>query len=226
MNTKRHMRDSVNQHLVDIADNRGVERFGLMNNQIWIEDPKRLVFTLSRYKFVAKMLEGAEQVIEVGCGDGMGARIVGQFVRNITVTDFDPVFIEDIKARSADEWPMDAFVHDIVANPLPGLYNAAFSMDVLEHIPAEHEDTFVRNISAALTDHAILIVGMPSLESQAYASPPSRAGHINCKTQADFKALMVKHFHNVLMFSMNDEVVHTGFSKMAHYSIAVCCSKR
>jgi hypothetical protein len=28
------------------------------------------------------------------------------------------------------------------------------------------------------------------------------------------------------MFSMNDEVVHTGYHKMAHYLFALCCEKR
>ena len=37
---------------------------------------------------------------------------------------------------------------------------------------------------------------------------------------------MQRHFHNVFLFSMNDEVVHTGFSPMAHYLLALCCTKR
>jgi hypothetical protein len=27
------------------------------------------------------------------------------------------------------------------------------------------------------------------------------------------------------MFSMNDEVVHTGFHPMAHYLFALCCTR-
>ena len=57
----------------------------------------------------------------------------------------------------------------------------------------------------------MLIIGTPSLESQAYASPPSKAGHINCKSGDELKALLSSYFHNVFLFSMNDEVVHTGF---------------
>jgi len=40
------------------------------------------------------------------------------------------------------------------------------------------------------------------------------------------KKTMEKHFANVFMFSMNDEVVHTGYHKMAHYLLALCCTKR
>ena len=51
----------------------------------------------------------------------------------------------------------------------------------------------------------------------------SKAGHVNCKTGADFKGFMTGYFHHVFLFSMNDEVVHTGFDKMAHYLFCVCC---
>jgi hypothetical protein len=67
---------------------------------------------------------------------------------------------------------------------------------------------------------------MPSLESQVHASPTSRAGHVNCKTMPDLKKTMQKYFHNVFMFSMNDEVVHTGYHPMAHYLFALGASKK
>ena len=40
------------------------------------------------------------------------------------------------------------------------------------------------------------------------------------------KALFEQHFHNVLLFSMNDEMVHTGFAPMAHYLFVICTGKR
>ena len=58
------------------------------------------------------------------------------------------------------------------------------------------------------------------------ASPPSKAGHVNCKDGLGFRALMQRFFHNVFLFSMNDEVVHTGFYPMAHYLFALCCGPR
>ncbi len=46
------------------------------------------------------------------------------------------------------------------------------------------------------------------------------------KMEPDFKKVMERHFHSVFMFSMNDETVHTGYHKMAHYSIAVAAHKK
>ena len=78
----------------------------------------------------------------------------------------------------------------------------------------------------ALKGSGTLIVGMPSLESQAYASPQSKAGHVNCKTGSALKSLFQEYFENVFLFSMNDEVIHTGYAPMAHYLIVLCCGKK
>lgn len=55
---------------------------------------------------------------------------------------------------------------------------------------------------------------------------PSAIQHINLKSHATLRALMAKYFENVFMFSMNDEVVHTGFGAMGHYIFAVGAGKR
>jgi len=218
----RQARDPVNQGIFALEEEIGVARLGLMNNQVWHQDPKRLVFTLARYKFVAKMLKGKENVAEYGCGDAFCSRLVKQEVGRLTVTDFDPHFIADAQDRMNDRWRFEAKVHDVLAAPLPGRFDAAYSLDVMEHIDAGQEDRFLDNIKASLTEQGVLIIGMPSLESQAYASAESKAGHVNCKSGEELRRVMSRHFHNVFLFSMNDEVVHTGFLPMAHYLLALC----
>ena len=81
------------------------ERMGLMSGWSWYDDPKRLVFFLSRYKFVAKMLAGFDHVLEVGCGDGFGTRIVVQAVGRLTAVDFDPEFVGSAKDIMSPRWP-------------------------------------------------------------------------------------------------------------------------
>jgi hypothetical protein len=220
-------REPQYQCCLDLREAHGAIRFGLMSAQGWIEDPKRLVFVLSRYKFVAKMLTGLDRVLEVGCADAFGTRVVMQEVGSVTALDFDPVFIEDAKSRALPGDRAEYLVHDMLGGPAPGApYAAAYSLDVIEHIPAADEDRFVGNIAASLADDGVFVIGSPSLESQRYASPPSKAGHVNCKSHKDFRALMRRHFGNVFLFSMNDEVVHTGYAPMAHYLLALCCLPR
>ena len=149
-----------------------------------------------------------------------------QEVDALTVVDFDPVFIDDCRARMSPRWPLDCRVHDMCDGPLEAEFDGAYSLDVLEHIPRDLEHRFVGNICRSLCPEGILIVGSPSLESQQHASPPSKEGHVNCKTAPEFKSLMERYFSSVFIFSMNDEVVHTGFSPMAHYLIALCCHRK
>lgn len=210
----------------DVMERHGISRLGLMTNESWNQDPKRTLFTLARYKFVAKMLAGAERVLEVGCADAFGTRLVQQSVARVTAVDFDPVFIDDVKARLDPAWPMECFVHDLLEGPVPGQFDAIYSLDVLEHIDPDREAQFISSMLKSLDPTGVMVVGMPSLESQAYASPQSKVGHVNCKSGADFKALMKRYFSNVFLFSMNDEIVHTGFYPMAHYLIALCCGKK
>ena len=220
-------REPQYQNCLELRDEKGLARLGLMSNQVWHDDPRRLAFVLARYKFVAKMLSGLDHVLEVGCADAFATRIVQQEVDRLTAVDFDPIFVEDALSRMEDEWRFDCRVHDMLEGPVePGGFDGAYSMDVLEHIPPEDERTFMGNVVASLTPHGVAVIGSPSLESQQYASPTSKEGHVNCKSAPDMKALMESYFHNVFMFSMNDEVVHTGFYPMAHYLLALCTTPR
>lgn len=215
------------QAALETRESRGIASLGLMCNQVWHDDPRRLAFMAARYKFVAKMFSGRAKVAEAGCGDGFCARIVKQEVSSLSLFDFDPVFIEDINHRADANWPMQAIKHDLLAEPLPDApYDGIYSLDVLEHIPPAQEKLFVQNLTRSLGKGGALIIGTPSLESQRYASAQSRQGHINCKNGEQLRELLLAHFHQVFLFSMNDEVVHTGFLPMAHYLLALCCEPR
>ena len=224
--TDEHTKEPQYQRGLELYRDLGAETLGPMMSQVWTDDPRRLTFVLARYKFVSKMLSGKARVLEVGCADAFGTRVVQQEVGAVVAIDFDPVFVKDVQDRMRERWTFDCRVHDMLAGPLLPPFDAAYSLDVLEHIERKDEDRFMTNVVHSLTDDGVLIVGSPSIESQAYASPPSKAGHVNCKDAAELKTLMLRYFANVFMFSMNDEVVHTGFSPMAHYLFAMGAGRR
>lgn len=213
---------------VELIRRRGYERMGLHASWAWYDDPKRVVFSLSRYKFVAKMLEGAPEVLEYGCADGFASRIVAQAVGHLTCMDFDREFIESARETAAGgKWPIDFRIHDAVTDgPIKGAFDGIYCLDVFEHIHPDNEHQALIDMMKPLKEDGVFIIGMPSLESQKYASALSKAGHVNCKKQPEFKKFMKEYFMNVFMFSMNDEVVHTGFYAMAHYNFAVACGPR
>lgn len=216
-------REPQYQEHVTLRDQKGLTALGLRANAFWELDPRGLLFTMARHKFVAKLLSGRQRVLEVGCGDAFCTRLVLQEVGSVCAVDFDAVFLEDAAVRLAGEerWKVELRQHDMLDGPVMGPFEAAYSLDVLEHIQPEDERTFLKNAADSLEPHGVLVIGMPSLPSQAYASERSRAGHVNCKDGPALNALMSEFFENVFMFSMNDEVVHTGHHGMAHYLFAV-----
>lgn len=208
-----------------LQQNGGFVTLGESASYNWIDDPARLLFSLSRYKFVGKAFEGFRDVLEVGSADGMGAYLVSKYVTEMTCVDIDNDLIESARMTVSRYAKNVKFEAGNVEDPnfLPErLFDGIFLLDVLEHIPAKNEDRFIRALSRRLHKFGTLIIGMPSLESQVYASSLSKLGHVNCKKQVELKNLCKSHFQAVFMFGANDEVIHTGFAGMQHYRLALC----
>jgi 2-polyprenyl-3-methyl-5-hydroxy-6-metoxy-1,4-benzoquinol methylase len=186
-------------------------------------DPKHLAFVLARYKFAAKMLHGRERVMEVGSGDGFGLPIIAQAVGQVHCVDWDQRLL-DGNARRLKHLTNVTYVKADLNKEAPGLnVDAAYWIDVLEHLDADTESAMLRNIIRCLPDEGVLLTGTPNKAASQYASPQSEKAHINLKTMDELRALMQRRFHNVFMFGMNDEVLHTGYAPMCHYiwSLAV-----
>ena len=212
-----------NQAQIDDFRRLGPATLGPWTSHIWRSDPRHLGFLLARYKFVSKMLAGRASVLEVGCGDAVGTPVVLQTVGAVHGIDFEPLVVSDAIARYGREGCDRATfgVHDMLTAPLAQTFDAAFSLDVIEHIPQAQETLFVDHVVQSLSEHGVFIMGTPNITANAYASPASKAGHINLKSAETLHSLLSRSFHNVFLFSMNDEVVHTGYSPMAHYLLGM-----
>ena len=184
-------------------------------------DPKHMCFVLSRYKFFAKLLEGKQKVLEIGCGDAIGLPIVAQAVGRIYATDWDAAIIEENKRRASFISNCTFSQFNIAAGPFSETLDAVYLLDVIEHVEPSEEQRMMEHIVKSLSQTGVCLIGTPNKEASRFASPQSEVGHINLKTHKDLRALMDRYFSNVFLFSMNDEVVHTGFYPMAHYLMAM-----
>lgn len=189
------------------------------------KDPKHLLFVLSRYKFVAKMLANRGRLLEVGAGDGLGASLVVQSGNEVVGIDLEPLGLDESADTSWTRNHIQFGAHDMVAGPYvpdSGLFDGAYSLDVIEHIHPDQERRFLENIVNSIDVRAPLIVGTPNETAKPYASKEALAQHINWKTHDSLFASCAEFYSNVFMFGMNDEVVHTGYAPMCHYLYAVC----
>lgn len=197
-------------------------RLGVVSANRYVRDAKRMAFFASRYKFCARMLADLETVVEIGCGDAFCAPIVAQAVGELVCTDIDEETLEENRSSCAAFDNITFGYHDFRSQAYPRTVEGVFLVDVLEHIYPEEEAKFVTNLAASLGERGIAIFGTPNVTSEQHASAESKAGHVNLKSHDELRAMCSRYFHNVFMFGMNDEVLHTGYPPMAHYLWALC----
>ncbi len=110
-------------------------------------------------------------VIDLGCG------------RGAYVSRFRELGIKCNGVDGNPETPKINRACTVVDLSKPYDWNAAdwvLSLEVGEHIPAEYQDAFIRNIDRANTDGVVISWAVPGQDG---------TGHVNCKSNADIKAI-------------------------------------
>jgi len=96
---------------------------------------------------------------------------------------------------------------------LPHVQSFALPVDIVEGE--------MRNLAGSLTsDHAILILGSAAADDEPTGLALGRRG------AAELKALLERHFHVILCFSMVRETLHPGVVRAADYAFALGCGRK
>jgi 2-polyprenyl-3-methyl-5-hydroxy-6-metoxy-1,4-benzoquinol methylase len=199
---------------------------GPINAQAMIYNPKQLLFTLARYKFAAKMLTGCKRILDLGCGEGIGTfMLLRETGAEVTGVDFDASQIayaqQEVQRRVPER--VRFLCEDVVCKSIEGeKADGLVCLDVIEHVDKKEQGVFFEHVMATLEDRATAVFGTPNAWAHQHASARSKEGHINIFESERLKETLKAYFGKVVLFSMNDEVVHTGFVKMAHYLMALC----
>jgi 2-polyprenyl-3-methyl-5-hydroxy-6-metoxy-1,4-benzoquinol methylase len=184
------------------------------------EQPEHLAFVLARYRAAAALIGNAQEVLEVGCGEGIGAGILAKGRDSYIGVDSDRQAVITAVETHLDDKPIIFGCQDVLRDVLP-LTDAIVMLDVVEHIEADDEDRLMAALRRALRRHGVLAVGTPSANAAQYASPVAAAGHVNNFSPDRLRELMEQHFRLVQMLFMQDTSVHFGHPGMAHYLLAV-----
>lgn len=175
-----------------------------------------LLIRLARYKFASKMLKKGDSVLDIGCSTGLGTIFLGQNCKKILGIDMCKSDIE--WAKKISQRTNVTFKHLNFSRMKTGtLYDVITTLDVIEHFPQEQGELFIEKIASCLKDNGMLILGTPSYYIRDYQNAFSKAAHVKCYDLPELVGLVDKYFGRTLSFSMNDELVHTGFHKVAWY---------
>ena len=179
-------------------------------------DLLRLLIRLARYKFVARQLRKTDRVLEVGSGSGVGAMFLSQYCEHVTGLELKTTELQ--AARSINRRPNVDFLGDNLFAYTPTRpFDVVVALDVIEHFSEQEGDRLLRVMARHLAPTGMLIIGSPSLYSWQYQSPLSQASHVKCYDQQELQSLVDRHCDRTIAFGMNDEMVHTGHSKMSWY---------
>ena len=215
MNDSRSKWDPV----VELMKGAEPVSFGAMHSYHCRHSPRRILYTLSYYKFAAKLIGSKARVLDIGCGEGLGTWMLAKECGFAHGMDLDPDLIETAKTNWCDD--SIEFSCANFLEPLRHKYQAVVNFDVIEHIRPDHAVAFIDGMADSLSEHGIAIVGTPNETTRKYASEVTNIGHVNMYTSERLEAEMKERFTQVFMFGANDEVVHTGFPAMCHYLLAV-----
>jgi 2-polyprenyl-3-methyl-5-hydroxy-6-metoxy-1,4-benzoquinol methylase len=181
----------------------------------WIGAPDHLAMVLARYRAAAALIGSAGSVLEVGCGEGIGARLLAAGRDRYVGIDPDAAAIrraeETVAVRGIE------FSAGMVEDVARSTYDAAVALDVLEHLPAGHAGAWLHGIAGALDEHGVCVIGTPNAAFDHLASAPSRAGHVRTYRHGELYALMRRCFRVVQSFGMQDTALHLGHPEARHY---------
>lgn len=191
----------------------------------YLIDPLSILFRLARYKFAFRQLRGTERVIDVGCGDGTGTYMLRQGCRQVVGISVDADrFLPELLARQDESFRL---LHaDALEYSDPEGFDVAVCMDVLEHLERSDGPRLLRGIANLLKAEGRLFLGTPSANTSRWRNERSCADHKYEYCRQEVQALLDQRFSQVIFFSMNDEMVHTGFDPLAWYLMFVAVGPR
>lgn len=210
--------------VTQLLENEQPITLGRYNSFLTHRTPRRMLFSLSYYKFAAKMIGTGKRVLDIGCNEGLGSWVIAKECGFCKGIDFDIAAIEAAQKNFQD--PCIEFEGlDFFEMP-SRKWDAAINFDVIEHIYPEHSLAFIQKIAESLTDTGVAVIETPSEISDKFASPVTKRGHVNIYSHDRLHAELSQFFEHVFLFAANDEVIHTGYLPLAHSYIALCCKPK
>ncbi len=183
--------------------------------------PRRLLDCLSYYKFAAKMIGSSKRVLDIECNEGLGSWLLAKECGFCCGIDADSAAI-DVACKNFHD-PSVQFISADFFEMAPQLFDAIVSFDLVEHFYPHQAQLFFQRVTESLSEHGVALFGTSSEISHQMGvhKKPN-----NLYTHQRFYAELSACFDHVFLFSASDEVVHTGFSPLALYYIALCCKPK
>ncbi len=194
---------------------------GKMGDQKWmIENPLMTTIKFSRFKFASKLISQNDTLLDIGCGQGLSSIFFSDYCKFVYGVDLLSDFLNHDRKNIK-------FIKKSIFNIHKKNFNRKINIitliDFIEHFKKSDGALILSKCSKLLDKKGgTLIIGTPSVYSSKYRSKRSKKQHIHEYDGMELKNLCSQYFSRTFLFSMNDELVHTGFYKLAWFNFVIC----
>jgi spore coat polysaccharide biosynthesis protein SpsF (cytidylyltransferase family) len=150
------------------------------------------------YEFAAAKFRSGDTVVDIACGDGYGCRILSGSVGEVLGIDINAELIAsniEGNARKNIHYAVDNAFDLSLDN---GSVAGATAMELIEHIPIDKVDAFVREVRRIIAPGGYFICSTPQ---NSYGEIPVVPHHVKEYSAAEFKAILRRHFSRVKIYS-------------------------
>jgi spore coat polysaccharide biosynthesis protein SpsF (cytidylyltransferase family)/2-polyprenyl-3-methyl-5-hydroxy-6-metoxy-1,4-benzoquinol methylase len=150
------------------------------------------------YEFARGQFSGADHVLDIACGDGYGCRILaGQVGRVLGVDINQPLIAANQQKNQAGNIAYG--VDDCFALSLAdGAVTGATAMELIEHLPVDQVDRFVREVRRVVAPGGRFICSTPQ---NSHGDIPVVPWHVKEYSVPELRAILERHFASVKILS-------------------------
>ncbi len=150
------------------------------------------------YHFARQQFGGQDHVLDIACGDGYGCRILAEQAGQVLGVDINqPLIAANQQKNAAANISYD--VGDCFALSLPdGAVTGATAMELIEHLPVDQVDRFVKEVRRVVAPGGRFICSTPQ---NSHGDIPVVPWHVKEYSVAELRAILERHFSSVKILS-------------------------
>ena len=150
------------------------------------------------YEFARGQFGAKDRVLDIACGDGYGCRIMAANVGAVVGVDINqPLIAANQQNNAVANITYDA--GDCFALSLgDGAVTGATAMELIEHLPVDQVDNFVKEVRRVVAPGGSFICSTPQ---NSHGDIPVVPWHVKEYSVAELRAILERHFASVKILS-------------------------
>ena len=173
-----------------------------------VNDFENLIYHLTRYKFVARILSKKDIVIEIGCGHGYGTYFLSKYCQKIVGIDIDSDIINQCKkeygSKNLDFKCLNILDTDITKFPK---YDVVVCFEVIEHMNRKEAYKLMEKLKDLKKDDGIIFLSTPRRIEDKFKTENRRKFHMHEYTYEELNEDLSKIFSRFIILGQLDEII-------------------